>query len=246
MCTLSWVPLPGGYALAMNRDEQLTRSAGTPPALREVNRIPVICPTDAAAGGSWIAANALGHSLALLNRFEDTPHDPAGAFVSRGLLLLELAGAPGPDSIGAALAGRALRPYRPFTLASLVPGSRPRLYEWSGQELTSSEVGEPGLLRASSGTAQAAAARERAAVFAQAAAQHGGFTAELLGELHRSHLPVRGAVSICVHRDDAKTVSFSLITVALDAVSFRQLEGSPCRSERVSELCLPRYREPRG
>jgi hypothetical protein len=246
MCTLSWVPLPGGYALALNRDELLTRAAGTPPALREVAGIPVICPTDGDAGGSWIAANALGHSLALLNRFEDAPHDHGGEFVSRGLLLLELAGTAGPDAVGAALAGRRLQDYRPFTLASLVAGIPARLYEWNARELTSSESGKPGLLRASSSRVQAAAARERAAVFAQAARQAGGFTAELLSALHRSHLPRRGPVSVCLHRHDANTVSFSLITVTAEEVRFRQLEGPPCESEQATELRMPRLPERRG
>src|SRR5438132_3548575 len=91
MCTLSWLPLPDGYFLAMNRDELLSRARGIPPSLHESNGVRVIYPSDGDAGGSWLAANELGHSLALLNRFEDTPHVEGGEYRSRGCLLLELA-----------------------------------------------------------------------------------------------------------------------------------------------------------
>ena len=86
MCTLSWAPLPGGYALAMNRDEQFHRAAGLPPGVREIEGVAVLCPTDGEAGGSWITVNA-------------SP-------VSRGLLVLELAGAASIGEIEQRLRGR--------------------------------------------------------------------------------------------------------------------------------------------
>ena len=73
MCTVSWTPLDGGYALAMNRDERRTRAPATPPERRELDGVPVLLPRDGEAGGTWIAVNALGHTLALLNRWDDSP-----------------------------------------------------------------------------------------------------------------------------------------------------------------------------
>jgi hypothetical protein len=239
MCTLSWLPLPDGYLVAMNRDEQRSRAPGTPPQVRTVGGVTVLCPSDGSAGGTWVAANALGHSLALLNRYGDTPHDGPGDPVSRGLLVLELAGLPGGPLLDEALVTRELPRYRPFTLASLTPAAAPRLYEWNGRELTRSELAAPGLLRTSSGLDQAGAERARGEVFRRAALDP-GLNPALLAELHQSHLPVRGALSVCMHRDDALTRSYSEIRVTGALVRFRQVEGPPCEGGPPVELELAR------
>jgi len=244
VCTLSWTPLPGGYALAMNRDERRTRAPGTPPAARTLRGTRILCPADGEAGGTWIAVNQHGLSVALLNRYDDTPHDPAAGSVSRGLLVLELASASQLAALEAALRGQPLRHYRPFTLACASPAAAPRLFEWDGQALLGCDSGGPGLLRASSGADQEGAERERGNLFRAAANRPGGLTPALLEALHRSHLPVRGALSVCMHRDDAVTVSSSLVTVTAAAVTLRQWEGSPCESKTRSELTLARAREP--
>src|SRR6185295_9810090 len=111
--------------------------------------------------------------------------------------------------------------FRPFTLACLGPGAPPRLFEWNGQALRSFDGGPPGLLRASSGVDQEGAERERGNLFRAAASGAGGLTPALLAELHRSHLPQRGALSVCMHRDDAVTVSCSLVTVTPASVELR-------------------------
>ncbi|HEV8356520.1 MAG TPA: NRDE family protein [Gemmatimonadales bacterium] len=240
MCTLSWVPLPGGYALAMNRDELRTRARATPPARRDLHGVPALLPADGQAGGTWISTNALGHSLALLNRWDETPFDATGPFVSRGLLVLELAHLPGPRAVEQALAGMVLASYRPFTLTSLVTDQPPWLFEWDGRRLERGQVTAPGLVRASSGSDQAGAERERGRLFREAAARPGGLTPEILWAHHRSHRPEKGPTSICMHRDEAVTVSASLITASPKFMTFRYLDGSPCESTALTELSLER------
>ena len=239
MCTLSWTPLPGGYALGMNRDERRTRAPALPPTRIARQGVPVLVPVDGEAGGSWISVNALGHALALLNRYEDTPHDPDGAYISRGLLVLELAGLGGSDAVDRAIGALPLQSYRPFTLASVGVGSPPRLFEWDGADLGRSRVTEAGLVRASSGSDQQGAERARSSVFEEAIAEHGGLTEELLAALHRSHIPEKGPLSICMHREEAVTVSCSIITVSERSLSFRYVAGSPCESNSRSDVTLP-------
>jgi len=229
----------GGYTLAMNRDELRTRAPAAPPSRRELGEVPALLPTDGEAGGSWISVNAFAHCLALLNRWEDGPSDPGEEFVSRGLLLVALAAEPDAGGVEAALRGRPLARYRPFTLASVTPDRTPRLFEWNGRELTTAEPAAPGLLRASSGYDQEAAERVRGQLFREAALRPGGLTPELLVELHRSHLPERGPLSICMHRPEAVTVSFALITASDSAVTFRYVDGAPGESDRAVELSLP-------
>jgi hypothetical protein len=238
MCTLSWIPLPDGYALAMNRDERRTRAPAIPPGPVDAG-VTALLPVDGDAGGTWISVNDRGHALALLNRWDESPHDAGTPVVSRGLLVRDLAGLPDAGRLGIALAGLALARYRPFTLASLTPGGHPALFEWNGLELSQKSVSEPGLVRTSSGSDQAGVERCRGALFRAAREAPEGLTPEVLTALHRSHLPERGPLSICMHRDEAVTVSFSLITVSGGQVLFRYVAGSPCETEGLTESFLP-------
>ena len=250
MCTVSWTPQDGGYALAMNRDERRTRAPATPPERRELGGVPVLLPRDGEAGGTWIAVNAFGHTVALLNRWDDSPvGDGAsrevsppgpGPFVSRGLLVLELASTPHHRAVDVALTQMPLVSYRPFTLVSLSPGRIPWLFEWDGHALERAGVATPGLVRASSGSDQAAAERERGALFREEASRPGGLTAEVLYALHRTHRPEKGPLSICMHREEAVTVSLSLITVIPSLVRFRYVDGSPCEAGPSTEITLSR------
>ncbi len=243
MCTLSWLPRadePGeGYTLAMNRDELRTRAPASPPVLRELRGVPALLPIDGEAGGSWIAVNAFGHALALLNRWEEGPWDPEKP-VSRGLLLVGLAPEPDAAAVEAVLRADSLNRYRPFTLASLTPGRTPRVFEWNGRELRAAEAPAPGLLRTSSGHDQEAAERVRGSLFADAARAPGGLQPGTLVELHRSHRPERGPFSICMHRPEAETVSFSLVSVTRDRVTFRYVDGPPGEQAQASEISIPR------
>lgn len=240
MCTLSWAPLAGGYALAMNRDERRSRAPGDPPSRREREGIAILCPSDREAGGTWISVNDHGLSLALLNRYDDTPHDAPENPVSRGLLVAQLAGATSPARLESALRGSTLGSYRPFTLVCVGPAPSVVLLEWDGRSLAAVSATEPGLLRASSAVDQAGAERERGRLFREAVASPGGLDPGGLTRWHRSHEPERGALSICMHREDAATVSFSLIRVGPDSVTLHQVEGPPCESGLHSALTLAR------
>jgi hypothetical protein len=205
----------------------------------DADGVPALLPVDGDAGGTWISVNDRGHALALLNRWDESPHDAGTPLVSRGLLVRDLAGLPGAGRLGIALAGLPLARYRPFTLVSVTPGGPPTLYEWNGQELSHKSVSEPGLVRTSSGSDQAGVERSRGALFRAAREAPDGLTAEVLTALHRSHQPERGPLSICMHRDEAVTVSFSLITVSGGQVLLRYVAGSPCETERYTESSLP-------
>jgi len=239
VCTLSWIPLPDGYAVAMNRDERRTRAPALPPAQVDVGGVPALMPIDGDAGGTWISVNDRGHTLALLNRWDESPRDPGTPLVSRGLLVRDLAGLPGAGAVRTAIAGLPLSRYRPFTLVSVALEEVPLLFEWNGQELSHASVTEPGLVRTSSGSDQVGVERSRGALFKASSEGPGGLTPEVLAALHRSHLPEKGPLSICMHRDEAVTVSFSLVTVSGGQVLFRYVAGSPCETEGFTESFLP-------
>ena len=51
---------------------------------------------------------------------------------------------------------------------------------------------------------------------------------EELFVLHRSHAPTRGPFSLCMHRDDASTVSYTKVQAARDFATCQYFVGSPC------------------
>src|SRR5688572_26484109 len=70
MCTVSVIALPGvdgGFRLACNRDELLTRPAALPPEVRMFRERRGAMPIDPTSGGTWIAVNDAGLAVALLN-----------------------------------------------------------------------------------------------------------------------------------------------------------------------------------
>jgi len=239
VCTLSWIPLPDGYVLAMNRDERRTRAPALPPSVADAGGSPALMPVDGDAGGTWISVNDRGHALALLNRWEESPHDAGTPLVSRGLLVKDLAGLSSSAALRVALGALPLSRYRPFTLVSVAPAKPPLLFEWNGRVLRHGTAAEPGLVRTSSGSDQVGVERSRGALFSAARAAPGGLNAEALPALHRSHEPAKGPLSICMHRDEAVTVSFSLIRTSLGKVLFRYVTGSPCETGSYTESSLP-------
>ena len=57
---------------------------------------------------------------------------------------------------------------------------------------------------------------------------HAGATLGNLQDYHASHIPSRGPYSVCVHRDDAGTKSFSHISVGDSGIAFEYVDGPPC------------------
>ena len=238
MCTLSWAPEPDGYLLCFNRDEQKSRSPGLPPARAIRDGVGVLAPTDSEAGGSWIGVNAYGLSLCLANRYDDPPQTPPGEPISRGLLLTALFSSGSQSEVVTRITTADLARYRPFTIACAEPGSPLLLAAWNGQRLNSRTWTAPGLVVTSSGVNQAGAEAARRALFESWAASRHRFDTETLTLLHRSHEPARGPLSICMHRDDAETVSFSRVEVTGRQVSLFHLPAAPCSGVTGTSLNL--------
>src|SRR5687768_2764715 len=96
MCTLTWLEQDDGYFVAFSRDERRSRAPGIGPKVFERAGVKWIAPIDAEAGGTWLAVNELGLTLALLNgyRFMDASSaGEAGKWTSRGELAVQSADA---------------------------------------------------------------------------------------------------------------------------------------------------------
>jgi hypothetical protein len=80
----------------------------------------------------------------------------------------------------------------------------------------------------SSGFDEPGARRERGRIFRQALRQRSAGTLEWMRRLHHSHIPEAGPYSICMHRADAATVSYTEVLVSARRGRMRYQAGAPC------------------
>src|SRR5690242_4963776 len=127
MCTVTFMPRQKGYCLAMNRDEKLARRQGLPPTLKIVKNRRVICPSEV-GGGTWIALNDLGVSLALINwysvptRIEISP-------ITRGKVVRSTSTGDNPEAVEQLLSDLPLNRINPFRLVGVFSARR-EIKEW--------------------------------------------------------------------------------------------------------------------
>ncbi|MCU0230910.1 MAG: NRDE family protein [Acidobacteria bacterium] len=238
MCTLSWIVEADGYALLFNRDERRSRQLAEPPRIDTAGGVRFVAPRDGDAGGTWIFVNEAGVAACLLNLFRDHPFPPGEPPVSRGRLVLDLAGAPSAAAAGQALEGTDLTRYQPFTLALFGRDETPRALRWDGTATTRFQLDAQALPLTSSGRDADGVARSRRGTLARLAAQHGGLTLAALDDFHRSHHPDRGPYSPCMHREEAETVSLTTITVQGTAIQLTYQPGAPCEGQPVVTVRL--------
>lgn len=225
MCTVSFLPNAPGFHVAMNRDEKRTRSVALPPAIVDVGTRRAIFPAES-NGGTWIAANDAGVCLALIN-WHRIEREPKVSVISRGQVIRKLAGLSSTAEIARELAALPLSKLRPFRLIGFVASEKTITeWRWNLERLTSKQHAWQRQHWFSSGFDERAAERVRADVCASS--EVGGDDLVALRRLHRSHAPERGPFSICMHRDDAATVSYTEVAVEDRQLTMRYKAGSPC------------------
>ncbi|GAB4223307.1 MAG: NRDE family protein [Acidobacteriota bacterium] len=230
MCTLSWTRRDDAVVVCMNRDERRARRPARPPIVERREGVRVVRPVDGDRGGTWIAANAHGLVLALLNGYRPAPEPRPPGAPSRGHLVEALAPAPTADAALARLERLDPTPYAPFHLALIPPPPEPsRLASWDGTSLALRALtdGDRPVVSSTVDPERVRAARRR--VWARIVGAREP-DAQTLERFHRSHEPERGPRSVCMHRDDARTVSFTRVTVDGDGVTMAYAGDAPCRA----------------
>lgn len=238
MCTVTWTRNGADYHLFMNRDELHTRGHALPPAQAEQSGVAYLAPTDSDGGGTWIGANELGVTVALLNNYPNYA-PPQRDFTSRGYLvrlLMELTGAEAMPSVVRSLD---LTNYRPFTVLVVDP-SQSVLADWhgSGEILVNSAPTNP---IASSSFDSQAVIDTRRHTYVDAITTDNPPPDSLL-RYHASHTPEKGPYSVCVHREDGGSKSLSHVSVTATDVRFSYVDGAPCEGGPQTTQSLPRRR----
>ena len=232
MCTVTFMPRRTGYCLAMNRDEKRARAKGLPPAIRNNNGRRVLYPSEP-SGGTWIALNDRGVSLALINWYS-VAAKARGDIVSRGAIIPSLSGADSPALANTELAALPLDRINPFRLIGVFPASQEITeWRWNLKQLTRKRHRWRAQQWISSGFDEPTAQKVRSKTFRQARTQKSAGTIDWLRRLHRSHSPQTGPFSTCMHRNDAATVSYTEIRVPRDVAVMRHICGAPCKRSAV-------------
>jgi hypothetical protein len=238
MCTVSFLPKSRGFYLAMNRDEKRDRFAGLAPSIVETESHRAVFPREP-TGGTWISVNDVGVCLALINwhRIERKPKNDT---LSRGLVVKELAAQSTADEVAASLKRLPLRNLRPFRLIVISKDDR-RVTEWRWnlQRLTRRDHDWQRQHWFSSGFDEHRAEVERAKICASGGVNTTGHSLKRLRQLHCSHAPKRGPFSICMHRADAATVSYTEVSVTENSASMRYASGPPCMARFMVTKKLP-------
>lgn len=239
MCTVTWARTADGYLLFSNRDERDSRRPALGPRVHDVRGVQYLAPVDGDHGGSWIGVNEFGVSLCLLNRYGDKTVGTNKAFVSRGLLLVDLMDCRSSKPIEDQIRQFDLTRFRPFSLLLLDVLSPATIFEWNGVQLEIEANAESRVPLSSSSAVEPGIAAERSSQFLTIT-QDITVDHSVLDRFHRSHQPERGPYSVCMHREWARTVSLSKVSVMKDEVRFCYEPGSPCESKKFEEVKLVR------
>lgn len=243
MCTVSWLRRPGGYVLLCNRDERHTRKHARGPKVEERQGVFLISPVDGDYGGSWIGVNQFGITLCLLNRYGDEEVESSHDYVSRGLLLRDLLPSREPKNIQELLDECELESFRPFTLAVVSASEPAMLFHWTGHDRILKPVAEGDVPLVSSSLREPEIETLRKQHFhSLVETQNSEAGIKQLHQFHRSHFPERGPYSVCMHREDAATMSLSAITVTQELIEFAYHGGSPCLEAQVEVARLARMK----
>jgi Transport and Golgi organisation 2 len=240
MCTLTFAPTNEGFLVGMNRDEQRARPAALFPGIFTVGETQAIYPREA-EGGTWIACNSHGNLFALLNWYSAQTGTLGPKVKTRGELIPKLAYELGSRSTANRLAAINLAGMHPFRLVGAFGGEKVLSeWRWDGKHLDRLRFAWGLTHWFSSSLSDSSAAHLRG--LACAAAQSGGTapTREWLQKLHRSHDPEPGPYSICMHRPNAATVSYTQVEVTPRETLMEYVAGPLCETTgSVHAISIP-------
>jgi len=225
VCTVSVVPAGSGFRLACNRDERRTRPRALAPRIHSCGARRALWPCDPQSGGTWIGVNDRGLAIVLLNR---TVRRAAGSpfpTLSRGALIPRLLGEPRVDAaVERALSQlhprNALGRFEAFTLVMVqcdriaIVEHRPNMTAITLHRL------QHALLFTSSSLGDEIVDPPRRRLFAglmHSTRDH----LEAQARFHRHRWRDRPHLSVRMSREDAATVSHTVVDVSKEAIAVR-------------------------
>ncbi|MFT4629296.1 MAG: hypothetical protein ACI9WC_000180 [Arenicella sp.] len=241
MCTMTWVVKDGGYELFFNRDERVSRSRAELPSIQQVDDVQYLSPTDADAGGTWIAANQFGITVCLLNHYEFEQIVTYKQWTSRGEIVRSFATTKNLAVLEQQFLQLDLEDYRAFRMFVIDRDGNNRLCVWDGQRARiEDDVATP---KSSSSVDAKHVKSLRKQLFSVLNLHDSNDSSQFIN-YHSSHVPSKSMDSVCMHREDANTVSFSHVKVSSESVEFAYADGAPCKAPLGKPLRIPLLYKP--
>ena len=240
MCTLTVVTRNDMYLMAMNRDEKIARGTGFPPEIHEFEGAQAIYPSDG-HGGTWFANNEYGIALALLNWNDATPHSIDNKTRSRGQVIPALIDSRSLSDLQAVFDVSKFKGMMPFRLVGVFP-SEQEIWEWrwdSKQLGFQSHMWESRHWFSSSLSGDQAE-NLRGTTCRNAEHESDAGSVPWLRRLHASHAGGPGPFSLCVHRNDVRTLSYSEVIVTPTSVQMGHFQDSPCAMTQIHSIKIER------
>ena len=233
MCTLTILPgiksgsISRGVRIAFNRDEQRSRTSGTNPSLERHEDWQALLPRDPQGGGTWIAASDRGLVFTLLNvnPAESDPTSSGGA--SRGSIIPGLLSSASLDEVAARLPALSAPIRRPFRL--VVTDGASLLEAIGGNALVEClrhPLDQP-FMRCSSGLGDEVVAPLRTEAFSRLFTREGADPVAAQEAFHRLRFSDREDCSIDMSREDALTVSWTLVELRPGVLRMTHHPGPP-------------------
>ncbi|WP_440905585.1 NRDE family protein [Catenovulum sp. SX2] len=239
MCTLTWQMLEGGYRLLFTRDEQRSRAPALLPQVDE--KLAAVYPLDPQGQGTWIATNKQGQTWCLLNLYaepnaEPTNIRPIQAKNSRGEIILMCL----EQLTHSTLSDEQIKDwlqllceskgFTPFTLCYFPEVTeqqdyQPKYWQWDGQQITQGSLPK---MFTSSGKLFSEVKNNRQAVFAHMPKVN---QQDAQWAFHQSHVPLKSHLSVCMHREDAKSISLTEVIVKNNLQQMSYWQSSPCKAD---------------
>ena len=218
MCTLTVIAtrddrgLSTGYRLVTNRDESRARPPALKPARRRAGEFVALWPQDPVGGGTWIGVNEAGLTLSILNgNPRPFPELPAGDMLrSRGVLVPELLRFSKAVEAADALMARSASAHSPFRLVAVDSRSIIDVV-WNGASLLRSDRELAPVCFASSGLGDTLV-QPRLPLFESMLAELGE-TVAFQDRFHAHQWPDRPEISVWMEREEARTVSRTIVDV---------------------------------
>jgi len=243
MCTVTIVPKPGlkhAFRMACNRDESHGRAPANPPLNTQTDGVRSVMPIDPVSGGTWIGVNEYGLALTLLNY--NLPQPPNARDLSRGKVIPALLHARSIHQVIQGMAGLERDRMMPFRLVACDGES---VMLWRSTEPVERVVvdpwdGEP-VMFTSSGLGDHLVQAPRRDLFEDwfTDIASSSYADEQLA-FHRHRWPDRQHLSVNMHREDARTVSYTVVDVEPAQVAMRYYPDGPAQVKADTTQILKR------
>lgn len=244
MCTVTLVPTRGpdatGFRMACSRDEQHGRADALPPQTRTFKTVRYLMPIDPGSGGTWVAVNEFGLALTLLNY--NLPDPPTGHDLSRGGVIPALIYATTVQEVLALASAIERQRMRPFRLVACDGVS---LMLWRSTEpVDAAQItrwdGEP-VMYTSSGLGDHLVEPPRRELFNGWFGNDASVYADKQLAFHRHQWPGQSHLSVCMQRDDARTVSYTTVDITPKRMTMSYHPDRPDMDAKPSVAVLERH-----